>query len=656
MVTGIILTAFLPRQPHRGRFSRLRRAFAAALSRPLALPGLAPILLASIMLAACEGEIEEPIDEPDAPNAGNPPAVELVPPDDRPPSAPPLDEQSLRTSLDAAAQYLDAGSYDEADAILARLRSRAPDRWEVYELAGRVAAARSMHARQRFEIDLADAAALRAFEQYEQAVRLAPDNAGLLTSAGMIALMADRPDRALEHFDAAAKLDPSNPQPPLYAAQIDLQAGRLESAAGRLDRVLELEPDLPTAIATLAVVELRRGETDKAIGLADRALRLEPENLDLRIQAAKIRRQAGRPRAALELLVGLSAAQRRHTAVLYELAAAYADAGMPQPALDSWTALFSGAPNAAIAAESAARAGLAAVELGDRALAATWRDRARDALNRIPPDTSTERGISAARADAERWLDRLNEQIAAGVERDDGQANQPPEGGSADAGGGSAFWWADVPRAVYSRCAGPFGEGPASNLRPASAQASPSVSALPSSASRRAFASAPRRQARRTAIEATTTRKIVSRLATMPKRAHPRTSEDRSGVAPAAAASPPIVHSISSRIAARLSRPVRVRTSTEPPAAQPLPIIQSSSPPVRTNDSTGEVNRNAPAQVHVMGLTPPFPLMVATPVGQGVWRLSRCHQAALRFVPSLSSPANRTLRRGPADLGRPVTD
>jgi tetratricopeptide (TPR) repeat protein len=224
--------------------------------------------------------------------------------------------------------------------------------------------------------------------------------------------MADRPDLALDHFGAAARLDPTNPQPLLYAAQINLRSGRLDQAASRLDRVLELEPGLPVALATLAAVELQRENEQRAIELADRALRLEPANLDLRVQAAKIRRKAGRPQAALELLVGLSPKQRGTSAVTYELAAAYEAAEMHDPALASWSNLYNTAPTAALAMESAARAGLAALELEEPSLAAAWRTRAEEALGRVLPDTSGEREIAESRTAARQWLSRLERGIA----------------------------------------------------------------------------------------------------------------------------------------------------------------------------------------------------------------------------------------------------
>mgnify|MGYP006291677307 CR=1 FL=1 len=106
----------------------------------------------------------------------------------------------------------------------------------------------------------------------------------------------------------------------------------------------------------------------------------------------------------------------------------------------------------------------------------------------------------------------------------------------------------------------------------------------------------------------------------------------------------------------RLYSPSPCRSPSEGPMPMAPSTASCAAVASAPNDSTGEVNRNAPARVHVMGLTPPIPLVLPTRGDQGVWRLSRCHARAPRFPRPIARRSTRIISGLLSDIGRPVTE
>lgn len=113
-----------------------------------------------------------------------------------------------------------------------------------------------------------------------------------------------------------------------------------------------------------------------------------------------------------------------------------------------------------------------------------------------------------------------------------------------------------------------------------------------------------------------------------------------------------LCHRHHSRLPARC-RAGHPRKGVWPETPSTLLFIAALTAP---NESTGEVNRNAPARVHVMGLTPPIPLVLPTRGDQGVWRLSRCHAREPRFPRPIARRSTRIIPGLLSDIGRPVTE
>jgi tetratricopeptide (TPR) repeat protein len=236
-----------------------------------------------------------------------------------------IDSQKIEQSLSAAHEYITSQELAKAQVILLKLIEKAPREVRAYELLGQVFNFQSVEASRRGDSAAAADLRVKAFEQYQKAVQIDPKSAGLQQSAGVMAMAAARTDDALTHFVQAATLDPRNPQYSLFAAQLLIQRRRFDEAKTYLERVLAVDPDESVAHASLAVIAMETGDFDRAIVHAREARRIDPANVDVRVQEAKVLRRAGRPREALEVLVGLSANERAQEAVAYEISASYED-------------------------------------------------------------------------------------------------------------------------------------------------------------------------------------------------------------------------------------------------------------------------------------------------------------------------------------------
>lgn len=313
--------------------------------------------LAALMQFGCERDSAKP----DAPSERGQAAVERQ-----------LPSANIEKSLAAAQSYLDSREIDKAQAILLTLIDRAPKEVQAREMLGQSYVFAAMNALNRGEESIAADLRTKAYEQYRIATELSPDVAGLQHSAGLMAMQSGKPRSALTHFQAAEKLDRHNPQYPLYAAQLLIQTQRFEEADAALQRVLALDPDEPLAQASLAMIALEQSDFEEAIKRIAEARRIKPDDLALRVQEAKIRRRMGDPQRGLELLIGLSAADRAQEMVAFEIAASFSHLNRPMDAAKAWQHVYQAdqaGPNAWLAA---VRIGEFLLIAGEREQAALW--------------------------------------------------------------------------------------------------------------------------------------------------------------------------------------------------------------------------------------------------------------------------------------------
>ena len=284
-----------------------------------------------------------------------------------------LGSGAIDASLEAAEQYLTAGNTANAESIIVSLLTRAPQDHRAHELYGRVLYLRSFEASIRGDEEAAAHHVTDAYDHYRLSVANAEAAggdpymlAGLHQSAGEIASAAGRPDDALRHFRESGRLAPDAAKAPLYEAQILIQLGRRDEARKALHRVLQLDPDEAYAHASLAALAMHASNREAAVGHITEARRADPANLAFRLQEARIHRESGDPRTALELLVALDERTRVQEAVTAEIAACYTSLDDPANAAAAWENRYRAHALHPTAWRAAVRAAHARIEAGER--------------------------------------------------------------------------------------------------------------------------------------------------------------------------------------------------------------------------------------------------------------------------------------------------
>jgi tetratricopeptide (TPR) repeat protein len=283
-----------------------------------------------IAIIGCEKSSPPAPDQPASEQSSAPPVAPATP------SAQPPAPEKIEQSLSAAQEYITSADFAKAEAILIKLIERAPQELRGRELYGQVLGLQADAAQKRGDSLAATKLRTRAYEQYQAAVTIDPKSAGLQHSAGLMAMAAGLPEEALAHFEAAAKLDPTNSQFALFAAQLLIQQQRYDEARAFLETVLKADPNEAMAHASLAIIDMEQGQFENALVHVRQARQIDPNDVNIRVQEAKILRRNGQVKTALELMVGLSAAERSKEPVAFEIAACYEQLGDLMNAARAW--------------------------------------------------------------------------------------------------------------------------------------------------------------------------------------------------------------------------------------------------------------------------------------------------------------------------------
>ena len=180
-----------------------------------------------------------------------------------------------------------------------------------------------------------------AIAEWKKALELDPGNAKAHNNLGVHLLHKGRSDDAIAHFQQAVGLNPE------YAdAQSNLgialsQQGRFEEAIPHFQKALEINPGQAGAHANLGNALYLRGRIPEALAQWREGLRADPDNLALLSQTAWV--LATSPEASIRsgseaVELAERAAQtsgRRDPAILDTLAAAYAEVGRFQAAIET---------------------------------------------------------------------------------------------------------------------------------------------------------------------------------------------------------------------------------------------------------------------------------------------------------------------------------
>lgn len=209
---------------------------------------------------------------------------------------------AIEAALGAARSYRGSEEFAKAEAVL-----RAAVGEHVEDQALRLAYAEVL-------LDLKRPA--EAYEQYEAALAIGPQEPEIEFLAGTLASSIGKDDRALEHFSMARAAEPGSAQIALYLGVTQHRLGMVEEAKASLLAAIKLDEQNAEAPAVLAQIALNENQTELALRYVRRAREIDPEQLVHRILEARILRRQNKPEEALTLMLALPKEQLYEPAVL----------------------------------------------------------------------------------------------------------------------------------------------------------------------------------------------------------------------------------------------------------------------------------------------------------------------------------------------------
>ncbi len=146
---------------------------------------------------------------------------------------------------------------------------------------------------------LQDADEAKAVADFDEAVKLAPDDAEILRRRGVYHLFKEHADEALADLDKAIALEPD--YAPAYEARglaLTLKED-FDEAIKAFDEALKRDPDMTTVYSNRARAFALSKQTDKALADLDKILEQSPDSISTLLLRAQIQYTAGRPKEAL---------------------------------------------------------------------------------------------------------------------------------------------------------------------------------------------------------------------------------------------------------------------------------------------------------------------------------------------------------------------
>jgi protein O-GlcNAc transferase len=138
-----------------------------------------------------------------------------------------------------------------------------------------------------------------ACEFLDEALKIYPDDLGVLMNYGMALRSAGRAEDAVAVFDRVLAIKPDMTEG-LYNRGVALSdLGRFEMAVESYDRALLRQPEMVAAMANRAGALAAMQRFDDALTGYDRILAMQPSNVDMLIQRGLLHRSMRRPEAAL---------------------------------------------------------------------------------------------------------------------------------------------------------------------------------------------------------------------------------------------------------------------------------------------------------------------------------------------------------------------
>lgn len=174
------------------------------------------------------------------------------------------DSSQIDNYLEKAIVYRRMEDSTSAAALYPEIIERFPDRWE----------ARLDFGRFLLDEQIYD----RAFEQYNQVVKLDSSIAWGWMFAGISLVHLDSLDQAIPYLEKSLELAPSDPLGNYYLGTVYMQQEIWQKARSPLERALKIRPEWISALNALATVCDGLQEHTRSDSLYERAIALDPDN------------------------------------------------------------------------------------------------------------------------------------------------------------------------------------------------------------------------------------------------------------------------------------------------------------------------------------------------------------------------------------------
>jgi len=151
----------------------------------------------------------------------------------------------------------------------------------------------------------------RALGEFQDVLKMDPDNASALRGAGYAYLQRQDFEQAGEYFRRAAERDSKDPRVHYYNAMLMNRAGLASGAKSdemkrELETAIALDPKLADAYSLLAWAQAFSGEPEKGLTTMKKAVELSPRNETYQINLANIYMANRKVNEAIALLRGLA--------------------------------------------------------------------------------------------------------------------------------------------------------------------------------------------------------------------------------------------------------------------------------------------------------------------------------------------------------------
>jgi tetratricopeptide (TPR) repeat protein len=139
-----------------------------------------------------------------------------------------------------------------------------------------------------------------AIGQYEQALRLKPDDPNIPFNLATALLDAGRFEEAIEYYEQALRINPNDARAHYSLGVAWVKLGQLSEAIGHFEQALRIEPDFAEAHVILGSVLLDQDKVPEAIAHWEQALQIKPTFAEARYNLANALLRGGRFEEAIK--------------------------------------------------------------------------------------------------------------------------------------------------------------------------------------------------------------------------------------------------------------------------------------------------------------------------------------------------------------------